>query len=232
MITLNKISIFPTARCGHKCDYCLLNKEIVSKKSISDEEFNYKLKIVLNILNRDYSTSEVEFLLGDDKQNFSKETIQSINDFSKNKMVTVTMNNVPFEGQLPVFTFKHILSVEDLIKNPLDSKIFVVTKDNINLLTEEIINKCLFSTNFFIDSSIQDEALKKEITERLNHFRIKPLFKSVCLNTMGRVDIFVDQGLLTFSCSKKITHIIGHVDFENKKFVITKTHCDKNCKLI
>lgn len=233
MVTLNKISIFPTARCGHKCDYCLLDHcKVLPKEQIPNKELFTRLDIILKIIKENHPTSQVEFLLGDDPQNLAKETFDLINDFSKNKTISITMNNVDVESNLPFYVYRHALSINELLQNPLENKIFVVTEKNIELLTQEIIDKCIFSTTFVIDAHIQDSTIKNSLLKRLNDFNINPFFKSICLNTNENIDIFVDSGLITFSCSKKITHIIGHVDFENKKFVITKTHCDKNCKLI
>lgn len=233
MVTLNKISIFPTARCGHKCDYCLLDHyKVLPKEQIPNKELFTRLDIILKIIKENHPNSRVEFLLGDDPQNLAKETFDLINDFSKNKTISITMNNVEVESNLPFYTYKHALSIDELLQNTLENKIFVVTEKNIELLTQEVINKCIFSTTFVIDACIQDTTIKNNLLKRLNDFNINPFFKSICLNTNDNIDIFVDSGLITFSCSKKITHIIGHVDFENKKFVIIKTHCDKNCKLI
>lgn len=234
MTLLNKISIFPTARCGHECEYCLLDHhKVLPKKQISDKMLFTRLDIILKIIKENHSTSQVEFLLGDDPQNLAKEVFDLINDFSKNKTISITMNNVDIKNSnLPFYTFKHALSIDELLQNPLENKIFIVTEENIKFLTQEIINKCIFTTTFAIDTCIQDITIKNSLVKRLNDFNVNPAFKSICLNTYENIDIFVDSGLITFSCSKKITHIIGHVDFENKKFVITKTHCDKNCKLI
>lgn len=222
-------SIFPTIKCGHNCEYCLISKEkVLPKENISLQEILNRLKIILEIIQKDFHQSPIEFLLGDDDINFNEDILNEIKDFSKKKPISIVMNNkdVMFNN---IPTVKHILSIDEL-ENDISPglKVFVVTTENINSLTNELILKHLFNTVFLIDTSIQDEKSLKFIKQKLKC----GVFRSICLNTDNQYDIFADSGLITFSCSKKVTNIIGHVDFENKKFVITKTYCDKNCKLI
>ena len=222
-------SIFPTVKCGHNCEYCLISKEkVLPKENISLQEILNRLKIILEIIQKDFCQSPVEFLLGDDDINFDENILNEIKEFSKKKPISIVMNNKDITfNNIP--TVKHILSIDELENDVSPGlKVFVVTTENINSLTDELILKHLFNTAFLIDSSIQDEKDLNFIKQRLKC----GLFRSICLNTDNQYDIFADSGLITFSCSKKITHIIGHVDFDKKEFVITKTHCDKNCKLI
>lgn len=222
-------SIFPTIKCGHNCDYCLISKEkVLPKENISLQEVLSRLKIILEIIQKDFCQSPIEFLLGDDDINFNEDILNEIKDFSKKKPISIVMNNKDITfNNIP--TVKHILSIDELEKDVSPSlKVFIVTTENISNLTDELVLKHLFNTVFLIDTSIQDEKSLKFIKQKLKC----GVFRSICLNTDNQYDIFADSGLITFSCSKKITNIIGHVDFENKKFVITKTHCDKNCKLI
>jgi hypothetical protein len=222
-------SIFPTIKCGHNCDYCLISKEkVLPKENISLQEVLSRLKIILEIIQKDFCQSPIEFLLGDDDINFNEDILNEIKEFSKKKPISIVMNNkdVMFNS---IPTVKHILSIDEL-ENDIspDLKVFVVTTENINSLTNELVLKHLFNTVFLIDTSIQDEKSLKFIKQKLKC----GVFRSICLNTDNQYDLFADSGLITFSCSKKITHIIGYVDFENKKFVINKTYCDKKCKLI
>lgn len=222
-------SIFPTVKCGHNCEYCLISKEkVLPKENISLQEVLNRLKIILEIIQKDFYHSPVEFLLGDDDTNFNENILNEIKEFSKKKPISIVMNNKDtMFNNIP--TVKHILSIDELENDVSPGlKVFVVTTENINNLTDELILKHQFNTAFLIDTSIQDEKSLKFIKQKLKC----GLFRSICLNTDSQYDIFADSGLIAFSCSKKITHIIGHVDFENKKFIITKTHCDKNCKLI
>lgn len=222
-------SIFPTVKCGHNCEYCLISKEkVLPKENISLQEILNRLKIILEIIQKDFHQSPVEFLLGDDDTNFDEDILNEIKEFSKKKPISIVMNNKDITfNNIP--TVKHILSIDELEKNVSPGlKVFIVTTENINNLTDELILKHQFNTAFLIDTSIQDEKSLKFIKQKLKC----GVFKSICLNTDSQYDIFADSGLIAFSCSKKITHIIGYVDFENKKFVIIKTHCDKNCKLI
>lgn len=222
-------SIFPTVKCGHNCEYCLISKEkVLPKENISLQEILNRLKIILEIIQKDFYQSPVEFLLGDDDINFNEDILNEIKEFSKKKPISIVMNNKDIMfNNIP--TVKHILSIDELENDVSPGlKVFVVTTENISNLTDELILKHQFNTAFLIDTSVQDEKDLNFIKRRLKY----GVFKSICLNTDSQYDIFADSGLIAFSCSKKITHIIGHVDFENKKFVITKTHCDKNCKLI
>jgi len=226
---LLSFSIFPTIKCGHNCEYCLISKEkVLPKENISLQEILNRLKIILEIIQRDFCQSPVEFLLGDDDINFDENILNEIKEFSKKKPISIVMNNrdVCFKN---IPTIKHILSIDELENDVSPGlKVFVVTTENINDLTDELIFKHHFNTTFLIDTSIQDEKSLRLIKQKLRC----GVFRSICLNTDNQYDIFADSGLITFSCSQKITHIIGHVDFENKKFIINKTRCDKNCKLI
>lgn len=222
-------SIFPTVKCGHNCEYCLISKEkVLPKENISLQEILNRLKIILEIIQKDFHQSPVEFLLGDDDTNFNENILNEIKEFSKKKSISIVMNNKDITfNNIP--TVKHILSIDELENDVSPGlKVFIVTTENINNLTDELILKHQFNTAFLIDTSIQDEKDLNPIKQKLKC----GVHRSICLNTDNQYDIFADSGLIAFSCSKKITHIIGHVDFENKKFVITKTHCDKNCKLI
>ena len=222
-------SIFPTIKCGHNCEYCLISKEkVLPKESVSLQETLSRLKIILEVIQKDFYQSSVEFLLGDDDINFNENILNEIKEFSKKKFISIVMNNKDIIfNNIP--TVKHILSIDELENDVSPGlKVFVVTTENINDLTTESVFKHLFNTTFLIDTCIQDEKSLSFIKQKLKC----GVFRSICLNTDSKYDIFADSGLITFSCSKKITHVIGHVDFENKKFVITKTHCDKNCKLI
>lgn len=222
-------SIFPTVKCGHNCEYCLISKEkVLPKENISLQEILSRLKIILEIIQKDFHQSSVEFLLGDDDINFNEDILNEIKEFSKKKQISIVMNNKDITfNNIP--TVKHILSIDELENDVSPGlKVFIVTTENISNLTDELILKHQFNTAFLIDTSVQDEKDLNFIKRRLKY----GVFRSICLNTDSQYDIFADSGLIAFSCSKKITHIIGHVDFENKKFVIAKTHCDKNCKLI
>lgn len=226
---LLSFSIFPTVKCGHNCEYCLISKEkVLPKENISLLEVLNHLKIILEIIQRDFCQSSIEFLLGDDDINFNENILNEIKEFSKKKPISIVMNNKDITfNNIP--TVKHILSIDELENDVSPGlKVFVVTTENVNDLTTELIFKHRLNTTFLIDTCIQDEKELSLIKQKLKC----GVFRSICLNTDGQYDIFADSGLITFSCSKKITHILGHVDFENKKFVITKTHCDKNCKLI
>lgn len=234
MIIPSMISIFPTYRCGNGCKYCLVNKKTISCNKLDINELSYRFSIIIEIVERDYKNIDIEFLLGDDDQNFDQKITSQIISLSKKIPVQIAMNDIDFDFQT-IICGRHITSIDNLSKRVgQDFKTFVVTKDNFKLLTPEILNECKFDTMFLIDSAIQSIDLKDRIMSYLAKNGVLMIgFSYKCLNMEGlNFDVFADSGLITLSCSKKITHIIGHVDFENKKFVITKTHCDKNCKLI
>lgn len=234
MIIPSMISIFPTYRCGNDCKYCLINKKTVSCSKLCIDELSHRLSIIIEIIERDYKNIDIEFLLGDDEQNFDPKITNQIISLSKKIPVQIAMNDVDFDFQT-IICGRHIISIDDLSKKVgQDFKTFVVTEDNFKFLTPGIFATCRFNTMFIIDSALQSLEVKDQIIKYLAENGVLMVgFNSKCLN-MERLnfDVFVDSGLITLSCSKKITHIIGHVDFENKKFVITKTHCDKKCKLI
>ena len=232
MMIPSMISIFPTNRCGNNCKYCLINKKTVSCSKLHINELSHRLSIIIEIIERDYKNMDIEFLLGDDEQNFDPRITNQIVALSKKIPIQIAMNDVDYEFST-IICARHIISIDNLSKRVgQDFKTFVVTKDNFKSLTPEILNKCKFDTMFLIDSAIQSIDLKDRIMSYLAKNGVLMIgFSYKCLNMEGlNFDVFADSGLITLSCSKKITHIIGHVDFENKKFVITKTHCDKNCK--
>ena len=234
MIIPSMISIFPTYRCGNNCKYCLINKKTISCSILHIDELSHRLSIIIEIIEHDYKNIDIEFLLGDDEQNFDPKITNQIISLSKKIPVQIAMNDVDFDFQT-IICGRHIISIDNLSKRVgQDFKTFVVTEDNFKLLTPEILNECKFDTMFLIDSAIQSIDLKNKIVLHLARNGVLMVgFNSKCLNMEHlNFDVFADSGLITLSCSKKITNIIGHVDFENKKFVITKTHCDKNCKLI
>lgn len=234
MIIPSMISIFPTYRCGNDCKYCLINKKTVSCSKLHIDELSQRLSIIIEIIERDSKNIDIEFLLGDNEQNFDQKITSQIISLSKKIPIQIVMNDIDYEFSTIICT-RHILSIDNLSKKVgQDFKTFVVTKDNFKSLTPEILNECKFDTMFLIDSAIQSIDLKNKIISHLTRNSVLMIgFSSKCLNMEClNFDVFADSGLITLSCSKKITHIIGYVDFENKKFVITKTHCDKNCKLI
>ena len=235
MKKLMMISIFPTYKCGNNCEYCLLNKDKVKTPTLDISLLAERVSIINEIILRDYSTAKIEFLLGDNPQNFDPKIVEQINLLSEKIPVSIAMNDIDFDFD-KIICYRHILSIKDLSKKVgQDVKTFVVTKNNFKDLTPEILSKCRFNTMFIIDSALQSKKLKDEIFNYLKQNGILMVgYKSAkCLN-MDEInfDVFADSGIIALSCSKKITHILGHVDFENKKFVITKTHCEKECKLI
>ena len=234
MVIPNMISVFPTYRCGNNCKYCLLNKNKVSCKKLSIDELAHRLSIIIEIIERDYRWMDIEFLLGDDEQNFDPKITNQIVALSKKIPIQIAMNDVDYEFST-IICARHITSIDNLPKKAgQDFKTFVVTEDNFKSLTPEILTTCRFNTMFIIDSALQSLEVKDQIIKYLTENGVLMVgFSSKCLNMKGlNFDVFADSGLIALSCSKKITHIIGHVDFENKKFIITKTHCDKDCKLI
>ena len=91
------ISVFPTYRCGNNCKYCLLNKNKVSCKKLDIDELAHQLSIIIEIIERDYRWMDIEFLLGDDKQNFDPKIINQIVALSKKIPIQIAMNDVDYE---------------------------------------------------------------------------------------------------------------------------------------
>lgn len=226
------ISIAPTFKCGHNCEYCLLDHKMVeSKEEISKEEIIQRLNTVMGIIINNYPQAEVEFLLGDNPLNLNQEIKSIIEDYDKkypNLKVHIIMNNV--EYQTSIYCIRHVLEVEDL-DNSLGT-VFVVTEKNISLLTDEILekNKNVF---FILDSRLTLEK-RGNISKKLLSQTYSNSFifnTQSCLNyDQTHYDISLETGMITFSCGNQKTHLLGRVDFDNEKFILYDFKCKLNCE--
>lgn len=218
-------SIVPTFECGHNCSYCLVDKSILSKENISEDEVCLRLRKTLTAIKKLRCENYIEVLLGDDETNKYKKLHQEILE-NADCINSIVMNDFDADfGKIPVL--KHALSIEDC-KKSADRKVFVVTADNYKELSEDSLNECL-NTFFILDSSLKDEKIKTDIREKFkSHFLATNT--TICLNHKYEYDLILDKGLISFSCSAKKSHICGYIDFDKEELVFTNKKCSIKCE--
>ncbi len=138
------------------------------------KEINYKLK--QNIL---FLSSDNNWLLIHDKNKFPLESIKLLEDFNKN---TLENNNIIYT----IYSKDILKKEENIIKQSTYKKIFLVQTDNLNFISNTLVNEAdidLISNDFF---SLKDDIhakyfLNKKINIK-NPYSIQPKYVSYLEN--------------------------------------------------